>query len=155
MEPFKSLQHATLSAYYPRLLTLRDYLKCRIPTNQWERVVLENDDAAYRKLLEDTIVAIRREEDETRSWAGDWPLQDVRMTQQEVSTEGVIPFLLCFLFFFPLITLLSQAIDQILIAIFKMRKFNDPRNPQAPSNVLAAGFKVSFGYPIPESLDTD
>ena len=70
-------RHKTLSAYYPRLYTLHNYL-LSAPTSSSSRVLLESDSEEYRQLVQGTLCAP----------TGDTPLSgwngEVYGTQQEV-----------------------------------------------------------------------
>lgn len=50
-------RHKTLSAYYPRLQTLKDYL-LSAPGSSRPRVVLEKDPDEYKRLVRETLCAI-------------------------------------------------------------------------------------------------
>jgi hypothetical protein len=56
----REYRHKTLSAYYPRLYTLHDYL-LSAPISSSSSVLLSTDGDDYRRLVEQTICALRHD----------------------------------------------------------------------------------------------
>lgn len=73
-------RHKTLSAYYPRLYTLRDYV-LSAPTTSHSRVLLDTDTDSkdYRLLIQGTLCAIHSEDEAMPQYP-----REVWGTQQEL-----------------------------------------------------------------------
>jgi hypothetical protein len=80
----RMLQHATLSAYYPTLLSLHDYLRCLLPQESWSALMTDRDPHSYRNMLHETVAA-PYPADSTVLAQGVLDIGPRVMTQQEVS----------------------------------------------------------------------
>jgi hypothetical protein len=88
----RMLQHATLSAYYPTLLSLHDYLRCLLPQESWSALMTDRDSDSYRNMLHETVAA-PCPGDSTVLAQGVLDIGPRVMTQQEVSTLTADPWI--------------------------------------------------------------